>query len=303
VSLIAGDQSRSTIEIHGEQPKDDMNPWFDAVGSGYFRTMGIPLLMGREFTARDRMGAPRVAIVNDVFARYYFGNESPIGRRFGTRKDGPMGIEIVGVVRGSKYSRVDEKIPKVVFLAYAQDANPSSLMLYARAAGDPKALFATLRREANALDGALPVTALRTMDDQVDESLSTQRMMAGLSVCFSIVATLLAAIGLYGVMAYTVSRRTREIGIRVALGASSSGIVRLVLRQGLGLTLGGIVLGVLGALALARVTRSLLFGVSPTDPTTYVLVAGVILGIALLACLIPAQRAMRVDPLVAIRDE
>jgi ABC-type antimicrobial peptide transport system permease subunit len=153
------------------------------------------------------------------------------------------------------------------------------------------------------MDAGLPIIQLRTMDGVFADSVSRQRFLSQLLAIFAGVALLLAAIGTYGVLSYLVTERRREIGIRVALGASSSGIVRLVLRQGLGLTVGGILLGVLGALALARVTRSLLFGVSPTDPTTYFLVAGVILGIALLACLVPAQRAMRVDPLVAIRDE
>jgi ABC-type antimicrobial peptide transport system permease subunit len=153
------------------------------------------------------------------------------------------------------------------------------------------------------MDAGLPIIQLRSMDGVFADSVSRQRFLSQLLSIFAGVALLLAAIGTYGVLSYLVTERRREIGIRVALGASSSGIVRLVLRQGLGLTVGGIVLGVLGALALARVTRSLLFGVSPTDPMTYLLVAGVILAIALVACLVPAQRAMRVDPLVAIRDE
>jgi ABC-type antimicrobial peptide transport system permease subunit len=153
------------------------------------------------------------------------------------------------------------------------------------------------------MDAGLPIVQLRSMEAVFGDSVSRQRFLSQLLSIFAGVALLLAAIGTYGVLSYLVTERRREIGIRVALGASSSGIVRLVLRQGVGLALGGIVFGILGAFALARLTRSLLFGVSPTDPTTYALVAGVILGIALLACLIPAQRAMRVDPLVAIRDE
>src|SRR5262249_14686651 len=139
VNVLGGDEDISTIVISGRQPRegDDMTPWMDAVGPGYFRTMGIPLLAGREFTAADRAGAPEVAIVNDVFANYYFPNQNPIGRRFGRSARGnPEQIEIVGVVRGSKYSKVDEKIPKVAYLAYAQNENPGSLMIYARAAGD-----------------------------------------------------------------------------------------------------------------------------------------------------------------------
>ena len=173
IPLIADDQNMSTIFIEGHQPKDDedMNPSFDAVSPGYFQTLGIPLLAGRDFAARDRSGAPRVAVVNDVFVKYYFPKESPIGRRFGIGRQSRPDIEIVGVVRAAKYSRVDEKPPREVYLAYAQDENPSSMVVYARTAGDPKTTFAALRREVTALDAALPITNLRTMDDQIDESL------------------------------------------------------------------------------------------------------------------------------------
>jgi predicted permease len=306
VSVIAGDQNLSTIYIQGREPKEgeDMNPWFDTVGPGYFRTMGIPLLMGREFSARDRAGAPRVAIVNDVFAQYYFGNENPIGRRFGRRAESHGGdIEIVGVVRASKYQSVDEKPHRVAYLAYLQDDNPSSLVLYARAAGDPKALFAALRREANALDSALPLTDMRTMEDQIDESLSTQRMVAGLSGFFGTLATLLAAIGLYGVMAYTVSRRTREIGIRVALGAGRGSLLSLVMREVVVLTAAGVAIAIPVALALTRLVRTQLYQVAPTDPLSMSLAALVLISVALLAGYIPAERATRVNPISALRYE
>ena len=145
VSIIAGDQNMSTISIDGHQPRDDenMNPWFDTVSPGYFQTLGIALLAGRDFTARDRIGAPRVAVVNDVFANYYFKNQNPIGRRFGIGRGAKIDIEIVGVVRGAKYSKVDEDTPREVYLAFAQDENPSSLVVYARTAGDPKTVFAS----------------------------------------------------------------------------------------------------------------------------------------------------------------
>ena len=162
----------------------------------------------------------------------------------------------MGVVRGAKYSKVDEKTPREVYLAFAQDDNPSSLVVYARTADDPKTLFAALRREVTALDSALPITDLRTMDDQIDESLSAQRAMAGLSAFFGILATLLAAIGLYGVMAYTVTRRTREIGIRLALGAGRGSLLTLVLREVALLTLAGVAIAIPVALAITRLVRS-----------------------------------------------
>ncbi len=306
IPLIAGDQNMSTISIEGYQPKDDenMNPWFDTVSPGYFRTLGMPLILGREFTTRDRIGAPRVAVVNDVFATTWFKNQSPLGRRFGLgSRGGKADIEIVGVVRGSKYSKVDEKIPPVAYLAFAQDENPSSLVVYARTSGDPKSVFSALRRDVNALDPSLPLTNLRTMEDQLDESLSAQRVIASLSVFFGILATLLAAIGLYGVMAYTVTRRTREIGIRLALGAGRGNLLTLVMREVAVLTLVGVAIAIPAALALTRLVRSELYGIVPNDPLSITLAALLLIAVALLAGYIPANRATRVDPLRALRYE
>ena len=306
VTLITGDENRVSIALENREPKagEDMNPLYDSVGPGFFRTMGIPILAGREFTERDRAGAPRVAVVNDAFAKYYFGNENPIGQRFRRRSEAPgHGIEIVGVVRTSKYSTVNEKAQKVMYLAYLQDTNPSAMLLYARTEADPKALFGVLRREANALDPNLPLTGMRTMEDQLDESLSNQRMMAGLSVFFGSLATLLAAVGLYGVMAYTVSRRTREIGIRVALGAGRGTLLNLVMREVVVLTALGVAIAIPAAIVLTQLVRTQLYGVAPADPVSIVLAALVLVAVALLAGYIPAERATRVNPISALRHE
>jgi predicted permease len=302
--VVAGNINMSTISVEGYQAKEDenMNPYTDSVSPGYFGTMGIPLLLGREFNDADRMGTPRVAIVNEEFAKYFFKNENPLGRRFGFRRDKTLDIQIVGVVRSSKYESVKEaKVPRVVYTPIQQEANPSFLMIYARTSNDPKTLFTPIRREVTSLDPALPIIAMRTMEEQVDESLGTQRLVATLSAFFAALATLLAAIGLYGVMAYTVSRRTRELGIRLALGAGRRSLLGLVMREVVLLTGAGVAIAIPVALALTRLVRAQLFGVAPTDVLSIAAAAVVLTAVALLAGYIPAERATRVNPVSALR--
>jgi len=303
--LIGGDDWMRSIKVEGYQAKDDesMSQYVDTVSPGYFSTMGIPLLLGREFNAGDRAGAPQVAIVNDVFAKYYFGNQSALGRRMGFGLNKSTNVQIVGVVRGSNYGSVNEPARRVVYTPFVQQDNPSAVMVYARTSADPKTLFGQIRREVTALDSALPITGMRTMEEQVDQSLATERLISMLSAFFGILATLLAAIGLYGVMAYTVSRRTREIGIRVALGAGRGSLLGLVMREVAVLTGAGVGIAIPIALVVTRLVRAQLYGVLPTDALSIALAAGTLIAVALAAGYIPAERASRVNPITALRSE
>ncbi len=303
--LMADDVNIRTVHVEGYQAREDedMNPQMDSVSPGYFATLGIPLRLGREFQAGDRLGTPQVAIVNEAFAKYFFKGGNPLGRHFGFGHDKGFPIEIVGVVANAKYSNVNEQTARMTYVPFAQQDRPGSLVVYARAAGEPEAVFPAIRRAVRQIDPALPVNRLRTMEEQVDVNLSAPRLIATLSGLFAALATILAAIGLYGVMAYTVTRRTREIGIRLALGAGRGNVLRLVMREVAILTAAGVAVALPCAVALTRLLRSELYGVGPNDPLSMAAALVAMVAIALLAGYVPAERATRVNPNVALRYE
>ena len=313
VAALTDSVSSRTVQVQNytSKPDEDMNPWTNEVAPDYFRTLGMPLLMGREFNERDVEGAPAVAIVNESFARYYFPNDNPIGRRFGYRTmNNPGAIEIVGVVKDSLYanmrqgSTAENKTPRFVYAPYQQSEELNEMTVYVRTAGsDAGAMSEQLRQAVRRADAAMPIFQVQTMDRTVDEALFNERMLALLSASFGLLATLLAAIGLYGVMSYTVSRRTREIGIRIALGAERHSVLWLVLREVAFLTFIGIAVGAPSALGLSQFVKSQLFGIEPTDPATLLIAAGTLAFVGLLAGYIPARRAAGVEPVFALRYE
>lgn len=302
VSFSAGVWTRSaTLEGYQPQPNERLAFDFNAIGPNYFRTLGTPMARGREFTPQDTAGAPRVVIINEATARRYWPGQEAVGKRL---KYGNVDqfAEIVGVARDSRAKSLIEDPRPTIYVPLHQNYVPD-LTLHVRTATDAQTLLFAVRREVRALDAQLPVYNLGTLAEQKDGLLYAERLAALLLTLFGLLALLLAAVGIYGVLSYAVTERTREIGIRLALGAQPRSLLKLVVGQGMILVLIGLVIGVGAAFALTRLIEKLLFGVSATDPLTFVLIPLLLAGVALLACWIPARRAMKVDPLIALRYE
>lgn len=305
----------STIEIEG-RPQTGMDfemelekiptAQVNSVTPGYFAALRVPLSEGRLLDERDGLGAPNSVVVNQAFVRRFFSNENPLGKRItvgmGPRSGGPQMSTIVGVIGDTKQRGLGSEImPEVTASALQWPRFMMTLVL--RTPLDPLSLVSAVRKQVTDLDKNLPLYGVQTMDDVLSEEVATQRFNAGALAGFAGLAALLAAVGIYGVMAYAVGQRTHEIGVRMALGAGPQNVLRMVLQQGLLLALIGVALGVAASFALTRLMSSMLFGVKPSDPATFAGVAIVLLTVALAACWIPARRATRVDPVIALRYE
>ncbi len=290
------------IEVRGYAPKPvrgDLVVDFDSISSQYFETLGQPFLRGRDFNARDNEKSSAVAIVNEKFCRYYFGHRDPIGQRF--RVSGED-VEIVGVVKNVRDQQIRSGPDKIIYVPEKQGP-PSKLTLLVRAADDPRHLIPSLLSIVRSIDRRMPVFSVRTLDMNVEAGLSPERILAYLSTLFAALVTLLAGIGLYGVLAYLVVRRTHEIGIRYALGAQKGNVLALFGREGVILALVGLSIGAPLALISAKVLRGLLFGITASDPLTLFISIAVLAVTALVATFIPVWRAIRVEPMRALRWE
>ena len=297
--------STSPLYVEGEATPDRFDEsslvQHTTVATDYFKTLGIPLVRGRDFNDSDTASSTPVVIVNETLAQRLAPDGNAIGKRFRMDSQGAY-LEVVGVARDIKYHQLAEA---PLFFGYRPMSQRyrAVLTLHVRTAGDPSSVISQVRSDVKALDPDLPLTDVKTMQEHMRLPLAPAKLFASLSSAFAVLALLLAAIGLYGVMAYVVGSRTREIGIRMALGAQIGGVRKLIIGQGMRLALTGIALGLIVAFAATRVLTSLLYGVSATDPITFIGVAVLLAGVALFACYIPAQRATKVDPLDALRYE
>jgi predicted permease len=307
IPVLVGWEWDNGTTIEGYTPKrgEFPDPYMQFCSPKFFETLKIPILLGRDFTPKDVLGAPKVAIVNEKFAKRYFGHRNPLGRHlgFGIDPGTKTDMEIVGVVGDTKYENMREPVPVELYVPYQQQDWVDSMTIYVRTSAPPVGFFDTLRRGIRETDSSVPMYEMRTMDENVRNSLVTERLLATLSIVFGALASLLAAIGLYGVMAFMVARRTREIGIRMALGAGGGSVIWLVMREVLVLASAGLAIGLAAALGLTRLVEAQLFGVKPTDMLTMLLATAGIATVVAMAGYLPARRATGIDPMRALRFE
>ncbi|MGH9795924.1 MAG: ABC transporter permease, partial [Candidatus Acidiferrales bacterium] len=293
-SPISGYSQGRGISVPGftSRSDGDLEIRVNWVGPNYFEAMGIAQIAGRGFSERDDERAPRVAVINESMARYYFPNASPVGKRITVSRPPEGGeCEIIGVVRDARFESLRKESNRMVYLSTLQTPPWIPLTFALRTAGDPANLIAAVRREVRATGKDIPITNVKTLRAQVDESLAQERLVTTLSSFFGLLALLLSSIGLYGVISYSVSRRTHDVGIRMALGARGLDVLKLLLKEGMALVLIGVATGLTASFALTRLIESLLFGVSAADAVTFVLASSLLVAITLLACYLPARRA------------
>jgi putative ABC transport system permease protein len=303
VPLLAGSNWGTDVEVQGFQsgPDIDNNSRFNEVGAGYFNTLGITILKGREFTASDRLGGAQVSVVNEAFVKKFHLGDEAVGKFMSTRGPDSMNIQIIGVIQNAKYSEVKDEIPALFYMPWRQDSRVGDLNFYIRTSLAPEDLLRQIPGVMKQIDPGLPVETLKTMPQQIRENVFLDRMISILSTAFAVLATLLAAVGLYGVLAYTVAQRTREIGVRMALGADAVRVRMMVMRQ-VGMMIAvGLLVGIVGAIGLGRAASSLLYGLKGSDPVVFSAAVLLLVLVALSAGYLPALRASKVHPMQALR--
>jgi predicted permease len=305
--VLANDETSGNITVEGyaAAPDENMQVSRNNVGPNYFATMRIPLLAGREFGESDRADSPKVVIVNEKLARRYFAERSPIGQRLarGSGDNVHPDIEIIGVVKDTKHGDLREELQPFMYTPYSQAVALGSGTFYVHTSQDPSTMAATLRKTVQGFDSNLPVFDLRTLAEQVDESVFNDRLLTIFSMCLGLLAALLAAIGLYGVLTYMVARRTHELGIRMALGATRTNVTWLVLKEVVRMAATGLAIGLVAAFGLGRLIESQLFDVKASDPLVFAVSAVLLAGVCMLAGWLPARKAASVDPMIALRYE
>jgi predicted permease len=312
MTLLAHGSSSRSFFLPGTPGADGTTPpaghvYIHEVRENFLEALEIPVLAGRGLSPGDDESSQKVAVVNQTFARRYLGDQDVIGKRFGYSPDRVNDVEIVGLVRDAKYASARDDAPPTAYLPWQQELRSVGAVTFeVRTSGEPSASVTAIRQAVRELDEGLPLNAIKTQIEQADETLAMERLFTRLLNLFGLLAQLLAAIGLYGVLAYGVSQRSREIGIRMALGASRSDVLKMILKQGMILTIVGVAAGLVGAYVLTKYLgslTSLLYGVDAADPLTFGLVAAFLTLVALAACFVPARTATRVDPMVALRYE
>jgi len=317
--ILEDNEWDSSMTVEGftpPTPDAHPEPFMNEISPNYFATLGVPVVNGRDFRPSDTREVnhrpedpfgwnPAVVMVNETFAKKYFAGRNPVGLRlgFGSDPGTPTDMEVIGVVKDIKYTNLRDEIPPQAYLPYIADRYIGGMVIYVRTVGDPTLLMSSIRSKVRDLDANIPISFMHTTEVQINNSLSTERMIASLSAVFGFLATLLAVIGLYGVMAYTVAQRTREVGIRMALGAAQGSVIWMVMREVLVLVAVGVAAGVVFSLALTRAVQSQLFGLTPHDPATLTLATAALAFVACAAGYIPAWRASRLDPMKALRYE
>lgn len=306
VAVLAGNSQGADVHVEGEPPEQagTVHVQQNAVGAGYFSTMGIALLRGREFTQQDSESSPKVAIINETMARKFFGEGDPVGRHmaFGGAQSA-LNIEIVGVVQDSKYMEVKEETKPFVYIPYAQEPVIRSLTYYVRSVQSPELLAESVRKTVQNLDASLPVFKMRAFESQIARSISTERLVGFLAIAFGALAAILAALGIYALLAYTVVQRTREVGVRMALGAGPRQVRGMIVADMAKLVGLGIVIGVPMAYGIGKLTQSLLYKVKSFDLISFTVALAALTMVAMIAGYAPARRATRIDPIKALRYE